>query len=78
MVDMGFLVCWGNEWTWLPAEWSHEVVAPIPEAEGSRPDRLQARPARIWGPAPPLGREADRRLDQQAPPHRPRLRAPPR
>jgi transposase/integrase len=35
-------------------------------------------PARLRDPAPPLGRRADLRLDQQAPPHRPRLRAPAR
>ena len=40
-------------------------------------DRPQAQPARLRGAAPPLGGGADLRLDQQAPPHRPRLRAAP-
>jgi transposase len=35
-------------------------------------------PAHLRGASPPLGGRADLRLDQQAPPHRPRLRAPSR
>src|SRR5271165_5598522 len=46
--------------------------------EDEPPDRPQAPGARLRGPAPPVGRGADLRLDQQAPPHCPRLRTPPR
>ena len=48
------------------------------DPEDDPADRRQARPARLRGAAPPLGRRADLRLDQQAPAHRPRLRAPAR
>lgn len=41
--------------------------------EGNPPDGRQARPARLPGPAAPLGCEADFRLDEQASPYRPGL-----
>ena len=40
-------------------------------------DRPPAQPAHLRGAAPPLGGRTHVRLDQQAPPHRPRLRTPP-
>jgi hypothetical protein len=41
--------------------------------EDDRADCRQARPARLPGLAEPLGGRAGLRLDQQAPPHHPRL-----
>ena len=41
-------------------------------------DRRQAQAARLRGASPQVGGRAHLRLDQQAPPHRPRLRAPAR
>ena len=46
--------------------------------ENHRRGRGQARPACLRSPAAQMGRRADFRLDQQAPPHCPGLRAPTR
>jgi putative transposase len=45
-------------------------------AENHHRGRGQAQPAHLRSTAPPLGGGKNIRLDQQAPPHRPRLRAP--
>ncbi len=59
--------------------WADAVYAGTPAAwAATMKMNLQIVPRRsrhtFQVPAPPLGRGADLRLDQQAPPHRPRLR----
>jgi transposase len=57
--------------------WADAVYTGELTAEDDHLRRRQAQPACLRGTAPQVGRRADLRLDQQAPPHRPRLRTPP-
>ena len=63
---------------WADAVYTGKLAAWAATMKMTSADRPQAQPARLRGPAPALGGRADVRLDQQAPPHRPRLRTPPR
>ena len=63
---------------WADAGYTGKLAAWAATLKMTLADRRQARRACLRGAAPPLGRRADLRLDQQAPPHRPRLRAPAR